>query len=400
MKVIVFSNLFPNPQDTERGIFIKQTVDALGKFVDNTIVSPLPWVPKSPWLKREKVLLSEVPYKVQDINYEIFYPKYFMIPKISGSLQPLSIALRTYPVICKIVKLYRVDLIHAHYMYPDCIAAVLIAKKLSIPIVVSAQGSDINVYTNILLRRLQIKWALRQADAITTVSNSLRNKIIEDFRIPDEKVSTIRTGINTKMFYSKCFNVSRGKLEINIEGKYLLFVGRLHKIKGIIFLIDALAELKKSSSLSFDSFIIGEGPQRKIIAEKIELYGLSESVRLLGNKPYNEIPTWMNACNVFCLPSFNEGTPNVLLEALACQMTIVATNVGGIPEIIDKNDGILVPPGDSSSLANALKMAFSTEKKNNINTKAFSWDDCAEMHFSVYRKVLNSKLRGTSLESR
>jgi glycosyltransferase involved in cell wall biosynthesis len=308
---------------------------------------------------------------------------------------PIIIMARCYALIKKLIKAESIDLIHGHWIYPDCVAAVWIARSLSIPVVVSARGCDINLYKDYRVRRLQIMSALKHADAITAVSDSLRNTIINDFRIDAKKAVTIRNGVDPNQFKRMTRAKARTIVGLRQGVKYLIFVGALDEVKGLNYLIRALGDLKKSGDLAFHTLFIGEGPEREQIQKQIIQLGLRDEVELIGAKPHEEIPIWMNACDVLCLPSIREGTPNVIIEALACGLPVVATNVGGIPEIVKKSNAILVPPKDTRSLAHAVYTFFSGERQNNRSPIAVStWRDCAQKYVDLYLSVLRERGSG------
>jgi glycosyltransferase involved in cell wall biosynthesis len=122
-------------------------------------------------------------------------------------------------------------------------------------------------------------------------------------------------------------------------------------------LIDACEQLKKRG-MTFRCYIVGAGEMRPSLEAQIKLLGLGEQVKLVGSKPHRELPTWFRAADVFVLPSYSEGIPNVLLEAVACGTRYVASRVGGIPEIAHLGMGWLVPPGDVDALAAGIRSSL------------------------------------------
>ena len=388
MRILTFSNLFPNPEQPERGNFVVQMIEALPSQVKHYVVSPLPWFPPFPGGTSDRSIFARIPYNLHENGLKIFYPKYLMVPKVSGMLHPLTVAIGCYPLVKRLVRTHSIDLIHSHWIFPDSVAAAWIAKRLCKPVVVTARGCDINLYGKYKTRRPQILWALRNADAITTVSDSLRSKIVDDFGIDGSKVSTIRNGINNERFRKIDKSQARSLLGLEKTRKYLLFVGQLHGVKGLAYLISALKQLGDRGSLDFKTILVGEGPQRKRIEKQIAQLRLQDYVELVGERAYEEIPKWMNACDVFCLPSVREGTPNVVLEAQACQMPVVASNVGGIPEVINKRNGILVPPRNSTALAHALDISFRSNNNAHGNSVTYTWKDCADNYLDLYQHLL------------
>ena len=181
LRILTFTNLYPNPEQPDRGNFIAQMLQLFGPDIRNWVICPLPWYPPVLSIRGERSIYRRIPFRLQNNGNDIYYPKYFLVPKISGMFHPIIIMARCYALIKELIKAESIDLIHGHWIYPDCVAAVWIARSLSIPVVVSARGCDINLYKDYRVRRLQIMSALKHADAITAVSDSLRNTIVNDF---------------------------------------------------------------------------------------------------------------------------------------------------------------------------------------------------------------------------
>lgn len=387
MRVLTFTNLYPNPEQPERGKFISQMVDALPSEIKSVVVSPLPWCPPISIGNSDKLVFSRIPYSASVNGIESYYPKYFMVPKVSSLFHAASILIFSFSIVNYLKKRHAVDLVHAHYLYPDCVAAVLIAKWLSIPIVVSARGSDINIFGGYKCCMPQIRWALHQANIVTAVSDAMRSKIINDYGVNGNKVKTIRNGVDSAVIKKIERKRARSILELNPSEKYLLFVGHLQKVKGLSYLIESLKILKDSGNLNFKTLLVGEGVERKQIEKKIAKFHLQKYVILIGNKPHEEVFLWMSASDVLCLPSIQEGTPNVVLEALVCDLPIVASNVGGIPEVVDRSNSILVPPKDSKTLAGAILQGFKLKWLNQKKMN-YSWHDCAQKYADLYFRLV------------
>ena len=393
MKITTFTNIYPNPEQPDRGIFISQMLNELGNKVKNIIVSPLPWFPAISIIKKEWSTFANIPYLIENNGESVLYPKYPLIPKISGGLHAFLIALRCYSLIKKLVRLNKIDILHGHWIYPDCVALVWIAKRLSLPVLISARGCDINHYKIFFWRRIQIKWALKHADAITTVSDALKDTIIKEFGNVGKKVFVIKNGVNTKLFSRIDKTKARTILRLEKNQKYLLYVGSLDTVKGLNFLIDALGKLKTKNNLNFSTILVGKGPLKNELEQQICNNNLTEEVKLIGAKPHKEISMWMSACDVFCLPSIREGIPNVLLEAKTCGLQIVATNVGGIPEVVD--EGVLVPPESSDALADSLADSFNKPTKNIQSFLPHSWIDCADKYIDLYKVILTNQVQSS-----
>jgi len=163
-------------------------------------------------------------------------------------------------------------------------------------------------------------------------------------------------------------------------------VGNIEKVKGVDVLIDTMQSLNKDVYL----LLVGSGRLKNSLQSKVRRLKLGNRVAFLGTKPHSEVPLWMNAANLFCLPSRNEGCPNVILEALACGTPVVASRIGGIPELIkNKELGALTSPGNISELSQGIKEAL--EKKWNCekirqNVLGRDWEQNVNKLFHLLRK--------------
>jgi len=175
---------------------------------------------------------------------------------------------------------------------------------------------------------------------------------------------------------------------LDTSKKIVLFVGRLHPVKGLEILLEAASILKKEKRLGFVIVLIGEGPLLQSLSNSAEALGISESVIFIGPQPQTIVAQWMHAANLLCLPSHMEGLPNVILEALAQSLPVVASNVGGIPEVITHNkNGLLVPANQADKLAEALIccLAKAWDKKLIAQSVEFAqWESIIESHLTIY----------------
>jgi glycosyltransferase involved in cell wall biosynthesis len=204
-------------------------------------------------------------------------------------------------------------------------------------------------------------------------------------------VHIIPNGYKNTLFNPNNTDENLKSLQMQSDMKMILSVGSLLEVKGYTFLIKAVSEYIKYKK-DIMCIIIGVGPLNNKLHKQIKKLELEDHIKLLGGKPHNEIPHWMNACDIFTIPSLNEGNPTVMFEALGCGKPVIATRVGGIPEIITSDDyGLLVNPGDSKDLSE--KLLFALEKKWDYKkileySKLYSWDNIIKKILEVYAKTL------------
>lgn len=284
------------------------------------------------------------------------------------------------------------DLIHAHFAWPCGYVGVKLAEKYCVPIVVTAHGFD--VYELPFRSQFwfnRVKYVLDNASHIITVSEKMRNIIFIKLGIRDNNVSVIPNGFDSKLFYPMDKIKVRQNLCLPLNKKIILNVGNLVPVKGHSYLIEAIREIVKERN-DVLCVIVGNDILRNDLEKQIKKLNLEAHIKLIGAKPHYEIPLWINACDLFVLPSLNEGNPTVMFEALGCGKPFVGTKVGGVPEIIINNKlGILVEPKDPKGLAQSILRALGTNWDEGYirgYAEQFRWDRIAEKVIDVYEKVI------------
>lgn len=357
MKILVISSLFPNNKQLTNGVFVKQQILELSKLCALKVVAPVPFSLPIKQIKKWDTF-AHVSKKEIIYNIEAYHPRYFVTPKIGRCLYGFFYFMGIYKTVKNILKNFKFNFIVVYFAYPDGFAAALLAKILKKPLIIYALGSDINVFLKSKIRKFLTRYALNHADSIITVSNNLKVNM-ERLGIPEKKIVVIHNGVDSLKFIPMSKNECRRKLNIPLNKSIILFIGSLRRVKGAELLIEALKKLKDYGLNNLLAILIGDGELKEEIENKIKINGLNHEVRLVGAKSHEEIPFWMNACDVFCLPSLSEGYPNVVLESLACGKPVVSTTVGGIPEIITSEDyGFLVSSQNTHKLAEALQKAI------------------------------------------
>ena len=394
MKILVITNLFPNKIEPQRATYNRQQMFMLSKLCELKVVAPISWFPLKRFFEGD-IKSSEIPSNEVIEGIETFHPKYFMTPKIGRSLYGIMFFFSILMPVLRIYKTFKFDIIFATWAYPDSFASVLISKLLKKPIITKVHGTDINEYAELWLRRRMIRFTLNNSCCVISVSQDLRDKMIE-IGVKPEKVKVIYNGIDSDIFKPLDKMDIRRELGIDINKKVILFVGNLKPVKGLIYLIEAFAGIVDCSQ-NIVLILIGAGELKKELEDEIKKHGIENCVQILGTKSHKEIPKWMNACDLLCLPSLNEGVPNVILEALACGIPVVASNVGGIPEIqTSKEYGILVSPKNSEELQKAildcLNKSWDREAISKYSAR-FSWENNAEM---IYHEMVNVLIESKS----
>src|SRR5262249_5261466 len=203
------------------------------------------------------------------------------------------------------------------------------------------------------------------------------------------KIAVIRNGVDSEVFYPRDRIEMRRKLGLDFGSRIIVAAGALVPVKGVDRLIDVMALMRNSMrGLSAKLYVIGDGPQRAALESQIARHDLTDRVFLLGQRPQSELAEWHSAADLFCLASHREGCPNVVIEAMACGLPVVAPDVGGVGELISKPEyGITLPSPTADKFAEAITTAL----KANWNRAeiaeagaARSWADVANEVTSYY----------------
>ena len=395
MKILTFTSLFPNSLQPNNAIFIKNRIYHVQKHfpVELKVVAPVPYFPKIKVANKKWSIFAHIPKEEYIDGIKVYHPRYIVTPKVGMSLYGVSMFLGTLPTIKRIYKNFPFDIIDSHFIYPDGFAAILLAKYFKKPVILSARGTDINLYPKFPLIKKLIQYTLNECSLIISVCSFLKEIMIK-LGIPAKKIYVIPNGIDPKNFFFIEKSKAREKLKIDKNDKILLSVGALIECKGYHILLDALNILQLKNKLNFKTCIIGEGEWREKLEKKIKKYNLNNKVFLIGLVPNKELVWWYNAADIFFLGSSREGWPNVINEALACGLPVIATKVNGIPEIITSEEYGIIVNRTPTDFVYAIQQAFN--KKWNYEKiykygQSRTWKTVAKEVYHVFEEALTNK---------
>lgn len=390
MKILVLSSLYPNNMLKNQGVFVEERMVhvSMQSGYSVKVVAPVPYYPSIKVGSRWKY--SQVVAHEHRRGLEIFHPRYFMVPIIGMALHGWFMYVALLPVLKRIQQVFDFDMIDSHFVYPDGFAAVLLGRKLNKPVVVSARGSDINRYQEFPVIRRFLQYTLQQAHAVVAVSQALKISM-EKLGVSEEKITVVPNGVDGEKFFPMPQGEARLRVGLPAERRVVLSVGHLTENKGFDLTVKAIQIMKERlDGERLLLVIIGEGVFRRPLESLIVSLKLQDCVRLVGDVPHQDLAPWYSAADVFCLASRKEGWPNVLLESLACGTPVVATAVGGIPEIIATDQvGVLVDR-DEVSLARGLERALDRQwDKEAIGHYAaqYSWDRAASSLGQLFHNI-------------
>ncbi|OIQ05082.1 MAG: glycosyltransferase family 4 protein [Candidatus Altarchaeum sp. CG_4_8_14_3_um_filter_33_2054] len=392
--LLIIANSFPHKNCLYGGIFVKEQIDALAEnFNKIYIIAPTPhlpeffgrfeWIPEC-WRKG----INPIDYSYN--NIQVYFPNFFMPPL---NFLREKYAESAYKSTLKLILKENInfDMIHAHFIYYAGYVGAKLKEKYKKPLIITGHGNDVyELPFRFKNFEKMAKYALGNANYVTTVSKSNYEKLIE-LGVEKEKCIVIPNGYNEKIFKQISEQECRNRLNIPENKKIIVSVGMLEEIKGHEYLIKAMRKIvdKEKDVLCI---IVGSGQLKSKLQKSINNLHIDDYVKLVGAKPHNEIPLWMNACDLFVLPSLSESFGVVQIEAMACGKPVVATRNGGSEEIIvNENLGYLVEPKNPDELAKKILLALNKEwdEEYILNyVKKFSSDEIAKETLKVYERVL------------
>lgn len=392
MRVLVVASTFPNASQPTRGVFVRERVRRLARRAEVTVVAPIPWFPGNRWIRRDR---AQVPWVEQQDGLTVYHPRFLSLPRYGKSLDGALYFASLVPFLRRLRRTFAFDVLDAHFAYPDGLAAVLLGRWFRRPVVVTLRGSVVRL-ARYRLHRPQLRWALGRATRLTAVADYLRQVAI-DLGVPGERIRVIPNGVDSQRFAPADRADCRRACGLP-DRTILLTVAALYGWKGQHRVVDVLPELVREHPDLLYVMVGAPRPEEPRYVDDLRAsarrLGLEDHILIVGPRPHSELPRWFNAADLFVLPTRSEGCPNVLLEALACALPVVASRVGGVPEIVrDGVDGILPPHGDRAALRNALLAALGTawDRARLVErARSFDWSDTAEQALEELTEALKS----------
>ena len=244
------------------------------------------------------------------------------------------------------------DVVYAHFLFPAGAAAALAAALRGTPLVLTAHGRDVRNIGAIPGLRTATRLAVRRADAVIAVSEYLRSQLEQRLGGVPRRTTVINSGVDLDRFHGSSQDEARAELGWDAEGPRFLFVGSLDERKNVRRLVEAFERLERGSLV-----LVGDGPLRSEVEGR-------PGVRVIGRIPHARVPRWLAACDVLCLPSLVEPFGQALLEAMACERSVLATRVGGPPEFVPDAAGVLVDPTSVEAIEGGLRRAAALPSPN------------------------------------
>jgi glycosyltransferase involved in cell wall biosynthesis len=386
ISLLTVTTLFPNEVQKTHGIFVEtrlRKVLASGEAVAR-VLAPIPWLPA--FLDHESLgPIHRVPYHSVREGLEIYHPRYLVVPKIGMAVTPLTLYRAMRRALRRIIDSgQEVDIIDAHYFYPDGVAAVWLAQEFDLPVVVTARGTDLSLIPNFAIPRRMIQRAAAKADGLITVCDALRDSLVR-LGVSAERIEVLRNGVDLDLF--RPIERVQARVRLGISRRTLGSVGHLIERKGHHHVIQALVEMPDT-----DLIIIGNGPERRSLETLASQLGVHNRVRFLGSIDQIQLREVYNVLDALVLASSREGWANVLLEAMACGTPVVASPVWGTPEVVTEPEaGVLMPTIDAAGVVAAVKRLFETPPERSATRRfaeGFDWASTTRGQVALFREVL------------
>jgi glycosyltransferase involved in cell wall biosynthesis len=384
------TTLFPSSVSPRHGIFVETRLCKLRERapVDLKVIAPVPWFPFA-WrgAGRYATYASTPRCEVRD-GVDVRHPRFVVIPRVGMLLQPAALAGACRRAERQLsARGWQCDVIDAHYLYPDGVAAAAVARELRVPLVVTARGSDVNLIAQMPAPRRRILAALERAQRVIAVSGALKRELVR-LGVAAEKIEVLRNGVDTSLF--RCTDRERIRARLDVGSTPLVAsVGNLVTEKGHDLVLGAVARLPGVFAV-----IVGAGPERANLVRQAEQLGIAQRVRWLENMPQADLAFLYGAADVLALGSAREGWPNVLLEAMACGTPVVASDVGGVREIIGDNVGEVVTTRDAQVFACAIERVLGRHLPRadvRAHAETFSWEPVARRYFEILAQAAHAR---------
>ena len=388
IRLLTFTTLYPHAGLPNHGVFVENRLRhlvATGRAT-SVVMAPVPWFPmRSPrmgaWSRFAHAEREEVRNGLQ-----VMHPRFASIPKVGMQVAPAMLYAAAKPAMRRLLARRSVDLIDAHYLYPDGVAAVMLGRRFGLPVVLTARGSDVTQLPGYALPRRMIRWAMAEADAMVSVSAGLKQAMVA-LGADAARITVLRNGIDLTMFRppDSMEGRSASRAALGLEGPTLLSVGHLIERKGHHLTLSALSQLPEWTLL-----LAGEGPERARLEALASRLGLGTRVRFMGAQAHDTLARLYGAADISVLASSREGWANVLLESMACGTPVVASDIPGNPEVVQRREAGLVVERTADAFAAGIRALWAdlpTRQAVRAYAEQFSWDATSAGQLDVFAQA-------------
>src|SRR5690625_784990 len=297
---------------------------------------------------------SNMPVRLDCANQNIYYHEVEITDYPVFQYPPYDLSLAAK--MAEVIDREQLDILHVHYAMPHAISAIL-AKQIAendVKIVTTLHGTDITVLGYDKVFKRMIAFGIEKSDAVTAVSQSLVNRTKELLQVKKD-INVIYNFVNEAEYFKKEDSGLREKYHVQPDEKVIIHISNFRKVKRIDDVIKTFVKINEQ--IKSKMFFVGDGPELSTAIDLVTSYGLNDEVIFLGKQ--KSISELLSISDIKLLMSEQESFGLVLLEAMACQVATIGTNVGGIPEVIEHGEtGYIVELGDVQEAANLAVKAL------------------------------------------
>ena len=387
LRLLTFTTLYPHAGLPNQGVFVENRLRQLVATgqVTSTVLAPVPWFPSrhprfGSWARFARAAHEETRHGLR-----VLHPRYAVIPKVGMAAAPAALYTAAKRAVLRLMRQGQTfDLIDGHYLYPDGVVAVALGRRFSLPVVMTARGSDVTQLPDFAVPRRMIRGAMARADAMISVSAGLKRAMVA-LGAEADRVTVLRNGVDLVQFRPP---EDRPALRqaLQMQGPTLLSVGNLIPRKGHHHAIEMLAHLP-----DWHLVIVGDGPERGRLDALAMRLGVADRVRMMGAQPHAALGRYYGAADLLVLASSREGWANVLLEAMACGTPVVASNIPGNDEVVqDRAAGLIVGENTPAGFAAAVRAVWANPPARDAvraYAESFSWEATSAGQLRVFAQA-------------
>jgi glycosyltransferase involved in cell wall biosynthesis len=388
LRILHLTTSFPSGPDDAAGPFILRLFEAQEKLgIQCRVLTPASTGP-STWPDANKVCrFRYAPWSYQRLAQQ---PGGIPValagqPRLYGLLPPFLASMGL-----SLIRLARQhDIIHAHWSVCGAMA-VLTQSMHRRPVIITLRGSDVHRAKKFGAFSLLHRKAIQGSRLTVGVSQTMAAEFRRQYPGMADKIRFVPNGVD-EVFYTQSF----GRNRLSLSPFKLLFIGSLIPRKGLDVLLKALARIKAQCTWTLT--VAGDGPEKDYLRSLATDLKIDKNIRFLGSVPYAKIPKLMRDHHLLILPSYQEGRPNVVLEAMAAALPVLATDIEGTRELIQ--DGWLVPPGDVDKLSEELAALLEGKRdlaaaglagRQWMQEQGLTWNNTAKLYSQLYMDALKS----------
>jgi len=383
VRILTLSTLFPAANRPNFGIFVERQTRALSEVRDFaiTVINP---VGTAPWPL--SLIASQCDLKaLADEHWgglEVYRPHFTAIPVIGGSRNPAAISRAALPLLRQLHRETPFEHIDAEFFFPDGPAAMRLSDALGIPFTVKARGADIHYWGRQPGCSAQILDAADKAAGLLAVSSALKADMVA-MGMNADKIRVHYTGLDQARFVPR--DRAQEKMKLGLTGPIILSVGALIPRKNHDLVVQALADIPTATLL-----LAGQGESEAALRALAHKTGVAERVRFLGSVPHDDLPALFAAADIMALVSASEGLANAWVEALACGTPIIASDVGGVRELMQNDAAGRIVAQEPAAIAQAARdLLANPPREEDVadNVRAFSWTENARQLADFFRSI-------------